>query len=276
MSAQHHLVTDYLRRFDTAAVGIPLPRRTSLRREIRAHLREAVPAGLGDDAAARLLSEFGSPADIVEHEDGQPVLEPIKVTRLPYRRPLLAIGLGIILVIAFAFAFAIALPFLMAIAGAQPTSIVRSHQTGGASRLMSGDAYFDYVDTVTAMKYPLPPGASYPSGVPAGLNSGKQADGVMEFGGGAVVAHFTWLCAWEVEYLRDVKAHDVRGRVSAERMLEWWGDSAWWREADPDGGWNLNVIQPMKMGDPTGVKADVVDSCGQAGIDFSSGSASTS
>lgn len=262
MAVEHPRVVRYLHEFDSAAEGLPLPRRRALRREIRSHLVEAVPVGLSDDDADRRIADFGPAEAIVEQERvGVVVASDPNSRGLSRRSVRLVVGVGSgVLVLTIA-----AVLILVSTRSAPVTSIVNAHPAGVA-RTTSGDAYFDYIDTIKAMKKPLPPGAVYPAGVQKGLNSGSTKDGLMEFGAGSVTAHFTWLCAWEAEYLDAVKAKSTQRKVAAERMLIWWGDSAWWHSADPDHGWNLNVIDPMKMGDSSGVRSDEQESCAQAGI----------
>ena len=275
MSAvEHPRVREYLGEFDAAATGLALPRRRALRQEIRSHLIEAIPAGLPDEDAVRKIAEFGPVASILEQEQDSSLEQEqdpppastsgVAATRHGWSRwGLRAIVIGVPVIAA-----AIILTIVLASIGSAPTSIVNAHPRGVA-RVTSGDAYFDYLDATKAIGKPLPPGASYPAGVPVGLNQGATAAGVQEFGGGSDVAHFTWLCAWETDYLHDVKTRDVASRVTDERMLTWWGESAWWSKADPDHGWNSNVVAPMRMGNSAGVSADVSDSCQNAGIDES-------
>jgi hypothetical protein len=257
-ASNHPLVDAYLREFDLAAVGLPLPRRRELRKEIRAHLAELIPPGLDDDEAKSRLAYFGSPAGILDQEAAMSPLNLNRTKRASRKRPAALVPLAAVIATAI-----VAVLFLTSSAPSQ--SIVNAHPKG-LSRVTSGDAYFDYIDTIKTIKQPLPPGATYPVGVPGGLNSGAAKTGDMEFGGGSDTAHFTWLCAWETEYLADVKDRNVSRRVTAENMLIWWGNSAWWRIADPTHGWNQNVVDPMKLGITTGVRDDVNESCMQAGI----------
>jgi hypothetical protein len=260
----HPFVERYLREFDSAASALPLPRHRSLRKEIRAHLSEAIPVALDDDEARRRIVEFGSPDSIVEQElsSAIPEANPRRRKRgLPLRAIVVAGLIAALLVAASILA-----PMIASFTAASaPTSIVNAHPTGG-KRVTSGDAYYDYLDTITSIKQPLPPGAVYPVGVPVGLNSGVHIDGDTEFGAGADAAHFTWLCAWESEYLADLKNKNVEGRVNAEHMLEWWGNSAWEHAADPSREWNENVILPLRLGVTSGLRTDINDSCLQAGI----------
>jgi hypothetical protein len=260
----HPAVARYLQEFDSAAAGLPLPRRRVLRKEIQAHLSEAIPVGLANDEARRRIDEFGSPDTIIGQELSSSIAETAPCRRkrgLALRAVVVAGLIGALLVAASILA-----PIIASFTAASaPTPIVNSHPTGG-KRVTSGDAYYDYLATIKSIKQPLPPGAVYPVGVPVGLNSGVHKDGDTEFGAGADVAHFTWLCAWETEYLADLNDKNVPRRVTAEHMLEWWGNSAWEHAADPSHGWTENVIEPLRLGLTSGLKTDVQDSCLQAGI----------
>ena len=66
MTRVDNLVTDYLRRLDAAAAGMPPDRRAALTAEIREHIDAASTAGAGDGAASRtVLDRLGEPAEIV-------------------------------------------------------------------------------------------------------------------------------------------------------------------------------------------------------------------
>jgi hypothetical protein len=87
-----------------------------------------------------------------------------------------------------------------------------------------------------------------------------------ETGTGAVIAAFTWLCAWESEYLeaRDAQAYD---RVLvAEDALHSWADFTPYPPSSRD-AWSENVLAPLDFDNPSGVRADRPQACAQAGID---------
>jgi hypothetical protein len=86
--ADHPLVTDYLRRFDEAASGIREPRRSQLRAEVAAHLREATTPEMDLDAVDDVIAELGSPEAIVAEETVQ--------QRLHVRRSWVAAGAPLI------------------------------------------------------------------------------------------------------------------------------------------------------------------------------------
>lgn len=68
------LVTDYLRRLEAAAAGLPAGRRIELATEVREHIGAALAdAGATDEVTVRnTLERLGSPEEIVAAEGGQP------------------------------------------------------------------------------------------------------------------------------------------------------------------------------------------------------------
>jgi uncharacterized membrane protein len=64
----HRLVSDYLKRFDTAARKLEPLRRARLREEIASHLREATTPTMSDDRVLVEIDALGPPDDIVAEE----------------------------------------------------------------------------------------------------------------------------------------------------------------------------------------------------------------
>jgi hypothetical protein len=92
----HPLVREYMKRFDEAALAVPEPRRSMLREEIIAHLRDTISSGMSDSAAAVAIANLGSPVEILG-EDAQPA-----PTTGPYRGhsdgvKIVLLGLAIVL-----------------------------------------------------------------------------------------------------------------------------------------------------------------------------------
>ena len=266
----HPLVVAYLREFDSAATSgsVPLEQRLMLREEIAAHLREEIPAGTSDEAAASLIAEFGSPAEVLGHTaplgSGS---RPPSAGKSSRRRGALIAGavLAAIAVVGFG---------VVAIGGLldpDPTSVVVA-DPAGEHRTQEGTAYFEYLAAIETLPDPLPAGAVYPTGVPEGLDSGPLDNGtegaVMENGAGTNTAHFTWLCAWESEYLDAMSVGDKQRQVAAEAMLETWiSDPAYLGyDIDADLAWSPTILGPMRLGDPSSIETDRVQSCYQAGI----------
>ena len=66
----HHLVRSYIRQFDAAAASLPRARRALLREEIITHLRDAISPEMSDTEAGAVISDLGSPAEIIGEETG--------------------------------------------------------------------------------------------------------------------------------------------------------------------------------------------------------------
>ena len=248
-STEHRLVREYLSKFDRAAGGLPRARRAELREEIAAHLRDSIPADLPDGAAAMVIADFGPPEEIV----GQ---EPMRDVRRD-RRPVIVIGAVAVIAVAILIA-------AIALRPEPITSKVNAHPEG-PERVTTGIAYAEYKAEIASLE-PLPRGATYPIGIPTGLDSGPvdpalAENGVMGSGGGRWIARMTWLCAWELEYFTAFKAEDLDRRVAAEAALDRYGKADY---ADPV--WAEAVLGPMHFGDIRGVGNDVRVSCASAYI----------
>lgn len=260
--SDHPLVAKYLEHFDMATASLSLRRRVALRDDIATHLRDLIAIDTPNADASAALASFGSPSDILEQE-----LDGVSPQRRPLRR---RTRRGITIAITAAGAALVLgaslFTWISANGPSSPSESVVNKTPEGASRVAKGTAYFEYRNAIDAMAKPLPAGADYPEGVPGGLDSGPFSGGVMQSGAGKVVAHFTWLCAWEYEYLNAMTAKDAKRQVLAEAMLTSWSTSPFWAAIDPDGGWARNVLDPMEMGDKSGVIDDLPQSCVQAGI----------
>lgn len=264
----HPYVARYLLRFDQEARRIPEQRRLLLREEIAEHLRDLIPESSSDEAAANAIAQFGSPAEILAHEVEGPA------TAVPPRRRRW-LGWAIAGLVA-ALAVVVLLPALTVLGGTQKSPSTPAlpgnpvtQEPEGPARVTTGRAYFEYLDAIEQMEHPLPDGVEYPVGVPEGLDGGQSADGegIVGTGLGASTAHFSWLCAWESEYLLAVDAGDDRRQVAAEAMIASWAESDFYAAmADTDGGWVSNVVEPMRYDDPSGVKTDRTQTCASAGI----------
>lgn len=266
----HPFVTAYLGEFDEVTVSLPPVRRLELREEIAGHLREAIPSSVSNVQAAAVIADFGSPAEIVGQElSGSDGLQRTKPSRT-IRNTIIAAVIGAIVVVALVvMAFAFGPPRNTdepptVTAGADSRTSVVNKTPTGPERIQEGTGYFEYLAAIKAMSDPLPAGAEYPDGVPNGLDSGPSNGAVLETGAGANVAHFTWLCAWEGEYLTAVSSNDAQRQVSAEAMLTKWPQFGY--VGDPSGGWTQNVLTLMSFGDASGVKLDFPQTCAQAAI----------
>ncbi|MFC5931170.1 hypothetical protein D6T64_13380 [Cryobacterium melibiosiphilum] len=267
--ADHPFVTQFLRQFDEAAVSITTARRAELREEIGAHLRELVQVDTPDADATASLSRFGSPAEILGQElDGSSSVSSLRGRSRPTRRTLvfmLSAGAAATLLIVLVPRLVGDAPAPEASVDGTVTSVVTDTPQGPA-RVTTGTGYFEYQAAIDAMEDPLPAGAAYPTGVPEGLDSGSSSAGMMQSGAGNVVAHYTWLCAWESEYLTSMAEKDAQRQVAAEAMLTKWSTSEFYIASDPNRGWVETVLDPVRFGDPSGVARDQPQSCSQAGI----------
>jgi hypothetical protein len=124
--------------------------------------------------------------------------------------------------------------------------------------LTEGPAADEYLATITSIPEPLPAGETYPAGLPATF---VPDDGVLETGSARNQAWFTWLCAWETEYVDSVG--DEERRAEAEIMIARWAEMDFYRNVidDHDKGWIEDVLEPMFLGDSSGVKTELAQSC---------------
>ncbi|HSU68316.1 MAG TPA: hypothetical protein VLJ39_15665 [Tepidisphaeraceae bacterium] len=76
-------VRHYLNEFDRLAAELPKQRRQTLRDEIQAHLRDAIPADATSAEIGATLADFGTPAEIITQElEAHPTLSrPDKLRR---------------------------------------------------------------------------------------------------------------------------------------------------------------------------------------------------
>lgn len=260
-------IADWLAAYDRAAAdAIPEPRRSSLRSELAEHLDEALEPDATEAQIAEVLAALGSPHAIVEEELRSPaVAAPRRALVIPRPRPLVVVAVAVFVVAVILAGIWVFTEKPTAIVG-EPRNVVTTDPDGPA-RTTDGRAYQEYLTTIEGLG-PLPPGASWPYGVPEGLDAGPTDDGegIMAAGAGVVTASFTWGCAWEYEYLLAEKAGDNARLVAAYDAIVEYGDSPMMQEASPDGGWIDNVIGPLQFEDASGLKQDVVQTCEQAGI----------
>lgn len=102
---------------------------------------------------------------------------------------------------------------------------------------------------------------------PEGLDVGVvEGGGLLQAGSGKNLAHFTYLCAWEAEYISAEQASDAGRLTSALSTLENFADGAFMSAVSPDGGWKLNVINPLTYANSSGLRHDFPGTCHGAGI----------
>jgi hypothetical protein len=250
MSTDHPAVTDYIDEFDRIASVIPAARRTMLREEIVAHLRDAIPFDATDEEAAVAIAGFGTPEEIVANEREGGASIGLKRRR---RWPWAVAALAVVGVTVAAF---------LIVPGLLVEKSIVTEEPYGQPRVEDGVAYYEYLDAVREMKYPLPAGAEYPRGVPEGLDPVEGTVG--ENGVGILIAHYTWICAWESEYLTAVELDDDERLVQAEKMIARWPFHPKLDSIADD--WREAVVKPMEFGITTGIVSNRRATCSAAGI----------
>lgn len=161
--------------------------------------------------------------------------------------------------------------FLLLLAACGPTSsapVPVETSTGTATGtdsfayLTEGSAADEYRRVIAEIDRPLPKGDAFPPGLPENF---LPHDGLLEQGAARNQAWFTWLCAWEAEYLAADADEDPDRMAAAAAMLEWYSSASFYTEVvdDPEGGWVSNVLDPMRHGDASGVSADHRQMCFQ-------------
>jgi len=121
--------------------------------------------------------------------------------------------------------------------------------------LTDGDAADEYHSTIDKIPEPLPAGVAYPASLPADF---LPTDGVLEAGAARNVAWYTWLCAWESEYLDARALPDDKRQAVAEAEIAKWPDMDFYAHVvvDDTKSWESSVLKPMQLGDPSGVDGE--------------------
>jgi hypothetical protein len=126
--------------------------------------------------------------------------------------------------------------------------------------LKKGEVHTEYEAAKSEFPEPLPNGVTYIER----LGPEYEEEGVLIGKGmGKVVVAWTWLCAWETEYIDALDADDEDRAESAIAMI------GKWRSlpekdlylADPNEDWEKVVLQPALLGDPSAIKNDLVNTC---------------
>ncbi|MBI5159827.1 MAG: hypothetical protein HY996_00160 [Micrococcales bacterium] len=150
-------------------------------------------------------------------------------------------------------------------AGAPSSGSAVAGGDSGPIRLLTGRAYAEYLAAQRPLG-PLPAGSSWPLGVPPQGGYGAVGGGLLRPGSGTDTAYFTYLCAWESDYLA-ARAVDEASRADRARgAIARFFDSAWARRISPDGVWAAAVSLPLLTGNDAGVQYDRPDTCRRAGI----------
>ena len=145
---------------------------------------------------------------------------------------------------------------------ASSPSLSVEQPVAGTQWLTDGAAAEEYRTTVAQIEQPLPKGRAYPPGLPVDFVPAPDA-GVLEVGAARNQAWYTWLCAWEHEYLTATDSGDGARGAQAAAMVEWWATGPFYTDfvSDPDRGWVTNVVEPLRAGDSSGVRADYHQTC---------------
>ncbi|MCU1471345.1 MAG: hypothetical protein JWQ39_2494 [Glaciihabitans sp.] len=144
------------------------------------------------------------------------------------------------------------------------SSSPKSQAPTSAQAILSGPQLVSvYHSTVKSFKLPLPKGDSIPENPPKNLgqNSGQ-------IGAAKAPVYFYWLCTWEREYLVAFAANDSpREAIALKRISSFdTTDFAKTYVDDPTHGWRTHVVDPAKLGDPSGIRDDMASGCVDFGI----------
>ncbi len=132
--------------------------------------------------------------------------------------------------------------------------------------IMSGtELVQEYRSTVQHFDLPLPPGATMPADPPASL--GKASGQV---GAAKAPAYFYWLCSWEREYLLAfAEGDEPRADHALDEVASFEStDFARRYVEDPGHQWRRHVVEPARLGDPSGVRDDMRSGCEPLGVEI--------
>lgn len=136
--------------------------------------------------------------------------------------------------------------------------------TTQAESILTGPQLVDiYKSTLKNFDLPLPEGAKIPANPPKSLGDNSGQIGAAE---GPV--YFYWLCTWERDYLVAFAANDSARESKALTMMASFESTDFAKKYvdDPTHGWRTHVIDPAKLGDPSGVRDDMASGCVDFGI----------
>ncbi|MFF1830469.1 hypothetical protein [Paenarthrobacter sp. NPDC058040] len=91
------------------------------------------------------------------------------------------------------------------------------------------------------------------------------------------VVTFYWLCSWERAYIAAFNRQNSSDAESALRMIEKFPATPFYTTSveDPEHGWEHTVLDPAKLGDPSGMKQSFTQSCSQFKFDDRASPSST-
>lgn len=119
----------------------------------------------------------------------------------------------------------------------------------------------EYEHYRTLMSYPLPAGRAYPSSMYKRVESVKGP--AFQAGIGRNQVWFTWLCAWEENYLKATALKADAQKYLAASNIKRWPRMSFYRTVvdDPSHVWVREVINPLEKGSSTGVAEDYQATC---------------
>ena len=102
--------------------------------------------------------------------------------------------------------------------------------------------------------------------MPPQTGYGAVGGGLLRPGSGTDTANFTYLCAWESEFLATRELGRMSRAGTAQLAISRFFDSSWARRISPDGIWAAAVSLPLRDGNYAGVQYDQPITCWRAGI----------
>jgi hypothetical protein len=137
--------------------------------------------------------------------------------------------------------------------------------SGAQPQFENGNAVLsEYQKTIHDFPLPLPKGDKFPQSPPKSYLQGESQVGV-----GLGPAYFYWLCSWEAEYLTADSANQSKLSAQALDQIAKWPTTTFARSyvEDPDNQWYKAVVDPAKLGDPSGVNEDMQgEGCAALGV----------
>ena len=118
----------------------------------------------------------------------------------------------------------------------------------------------EYRRAAATFPEPMPPGTAFPQSMGGSIQ--PYNDHLLAPGVGEQVVAFTWLCAWENEFVTALHADDTARATDALEMVEKWPTLPYARDsADESAGWREDVVSRARAGDPSGMVSDLTSIC---------------
>lgn len=118
----------------------------------------------------------------------------------------------------------------------------------------------EYERSVKDFAQPLPKGVEFPKELPEGTT---EKDVTYEEGFGDSLAAFYWQCAWEKSFLDSFSQKDSEASDHALNMVEKFKTLPYYKAhiEDPTDGWQKNVVDTARLGDPTEMRSEFESGC---------------